>query len=74
MKIVVAILTSIVVTFAVTWAAVSGKEQVVVERQAEERRTDTDDQLAKLRRQLQAAKAEAGRVEIVREQIIVPGA
>lgn len=74
MKIVVAILTSIVVTFAITWAAVSGKEQVVVERQAEERRTDTDDQLAKLRRQLQAAKAEAGRVEIVREQIIVPGA
>ena len=74
MKVVIAILTSIVLTFAITWGALSGKEIVVVQQQVSEQKDRTDAQLAELRSKLKAAEAAADRVEVVREQIIVPGA
>ncbi len=74
MKIVAAILVTAVVSAAVTYLVAGKTKTVEVERIVEVKTNDQDKQIADLTKKLKAAKAEAGRVEVIETGVAVPGA
>lgn len=74
MKIVAAILVTAVVSAAATYLVTGKTKTVEVERIVEVKTNDQDKQIADLTKKLKAAKAEAGRVEVIETGVAVPGA
>ena len=73
MKIIAAILATAIVSAAITFVTVSTGSKVEVERKIEVKENRTGQQIAELQKKLRVAEAEAGKVEVVREEIIVAG-
>jgi len=74
MKIIAAILATAVVSASITFVVSSTGRKVVVEERREVRDDRSGQVIAELQKQLRQAKAEAGKVELVRAEVIVPGA
>ena len=73
MKIVAAILVTAVVSAAATYLVTGKTKTVEVERIVEAKTEDTEKIIADLKKQLDSAKAEAGRVEVIETGVAVPG-
>ena len=74
MKIIAAILATAVVSASITFVVSSTGRKVVVEERREVRDDKSGQVIAELQKQLRQAKAEAGKVELVRAEVIIPGA
>ena len=74
MKLIAIIIATTVVTASVTFVVSSANKEVVQEERREIRNDRSGKVIAELQKQLKQAKAEAGRVEIIQSEIIVPGA
>ena len=74
MKLIAIIIAATVVTASVTFVVSSANKEVVQEERREIRNDRSGKVIAELQKQLKQAKAEAGRVEIIQSEIIVPGA
>jgi len=74
MKIIAAILATAVVSACITFVVSSTNRKVVVQERREIRNDQSGEVIAELQKQLRQAKAEAGKVELVRAEVIVPGA
>ena len=74
MKVIAAILATAVVSASITFVVSSTNRKVVVEERREVRNDQSDQVIAELQKQLRQAKAEAGKVELVRAEVIIPGA
>ena len=74
MKIVAAILVTAVVSAAATYLVAGKTKTVEVERIVEVKTNDQDKTIAELKKALDSAKAEAGRVEVIETGVAVPGA
>ena len=74
MKLIAIIIATTVVTASVTFVVSSANKEVVQEERREIRNDRSSKVIAELQKQLKQAKAEAGRVEIIQSEIIVPGA
>ena len=74
MKIIAAILATAVVSASITFVISSTGRKVVVEERREVRNDQSDQVIAELQKQLRQAKAEAGKVELIRAEVIIPGA
>ena len=73
MKIVAAILVTAVVSAAATYLVTGKTKTVEVERIVEAKNDDKDKTIAELKKALDSAKAEAGRVEVIETGVAVPG-
>ena len=73
MKIIAAILATAIVSAAITFVAISTDNKGEVERKIEVKENSSDQQIAELEKKLRVAEAEAGKVQIVREEIVVAG-
>ena len=73
MKIVAAILVTAVVSAAATYLVTGKTKTVEVERIVEAKTDDKDKTIADLKKALDSAKAEAGRVEVIETGVAVPG-
>ncbi|MAY05709.1 MAG: hypothetical protein CMO72_00760 [Verrucomicrobiales bacterium] len=73
MKIIAAILATAVVSAAITFVAISTDSKGEVERKIEVKEDSSGQQIAELEKKLRVAEAEAGKVQIVREEIVVAG-
>ena len=73
MKIVAAILVTAVVSAAATYLVTGKTKTVEVERIVEAKTDDKDKTIAELKKALDSAKAEAGRVEVIETSVAVPG-
>ena len=73
MKIVAAILITAVVSAAATFLVTYKTKIVEVERIVEVKTDDKDKTIAELKKALDSAKAEAGRVEVIETSVAVPG-
>ena len=73
MKIVAAILVTAVVSAAATYLVAGKTKTVEVERIVEAKTDDKDKIITKLKKELDSAKAEAGRVEVIETSVAVPG-
>ena len=74
MKIIAAILATAVVSASITYVVSSTNRKMVVQERREVRNDQSGQVIAELQKQLRQAKAEAGKVELVRAEVIVPGA
>ena len=74
MKIIATILATAIISASITFIVSSTNREVVVEERREVRNDQSDQVVAELQKQLRQAKAEAGKVELVRAEVIVPGA
>ena len=74
MKLIAIIIATTVVTASVTFVVSSANKEVAQEERREIRNDRSGKVIAELQKQLKQAKAEAGRVEIIQSEIIVPGA
>ena len=73
MKVIAAILATAIVSAAITFVAISTDSKGEVERKIEVKEDDSGQQIAELEKKLRVAEAEAGKVQIVREEIVVAG-
>jgi len=73
MKIIAAILATAIVSAAITFVTISTDNKGEVERKIEVKEDSSDQQIAELEKKLRVAEAEAGKVQIVREEIVVAG-
>ena len=73
MKIIAAILATAIVSAAITFVTISTDNKGQVERKIEVKEDSSDQQIAELEKKLRVAEAEAGKVQIVREEIVVAG-
>ena len=73
MKIVAAILVTAIVSAAATYLVTGKTKTVEVERIVEAKNDDKDKTIAELKKALDSAKAEAGRVEVIETGVAVPG-
>ena len=73
MKIFAAILATAIVSAAITFVTISTGGKVEVERKIEIKEDRSGQQIAELQKKLRMAEAEAGKVQIVREEIVVSG-
>tara|TARA_B100000609_G_C17206713_1_gene431371 strand:+ start:98 stop:1534 length:1437 start_codon:yes stop_codon:yes gene_type:complete len=73
MKIIAAILATAIVSAAITFVTISTDNKGEVERKIEVKEDSSVQQIAELEKKLRVAEAEAGKVQIVREEIVVAG-
>ena len=73
MKIIAAIIATAIVSAAITFVTISTDNKGEVERKIEVKEDSSDQQIAELEKKLRVAEAEAGKVQIVREEIVVAG-
>lgn len=73
MKVIAAILATAIVSAAITFVAISTDSKGEVERKIEVKEDSSGQQIAELEKKLRVAEAEAGKVQIVREEIVVAG-